>query len=511
MRTRLLVLLTILLVTLGGASSQGQATRPEIRVRMQFAGPRSLDPVYNTRAADYFVYYNIFNYLVRWKPGGTELEADLAERWETTDGKVWTFTLRRGVQFHKNYGELTAEDVKFTFERFTDKAVNTANAGDFDDLRKIEVVDPYTVRFTLEEPSYSFVASKIASHPSMIVSKKAVLEKGNRGFGREPIGTGPFVFQQWTNADEIVVTANDQYYKGPPKVAKITFVPISDEAVAVAALEKGQIHYMWTRGSAEAIRVLRANKDFTVNVARRPGLVRFLSLNPQYAPLADVRVRHALAYAINKKEIEVASGGQMVSTEHILPNLPWLAEAAAQGRFPVYNYDPDRARRLLTAAGQSRLRLTFMFAIDSPAPLIAQIIGEQFRKVGIDVTLEALEQRAWGDRWQKEQFQITHVGIGRGPDPDELAHDLLHTSNFPPGQNSFHYDRADGLIEAGAREKNQQLRQRIYIALMKQVMTDLPHIPLVNDNLVAAYRAPIRSIIDGIDNDFQGFTIQVGR
>jgi peptide/nickel transport system substrate-binding protein len=504
-------LVVLLLASVGVEVSQGQAARPEIRVRMQFAGPRTLDPVYNNRAADYFVYYNIFNYLVRWKPGGTELEPDLAERWETSDGRVWTFFLRRGVQFHKGYGEVTADDVKFSFERFTDRTVATPNAGNMANVERIDAVDRYTVRFTLADPSYAFVASQITSHPAMIVSRRAVQEKGNRGFGRDPIGTGPFIFSQWTSADEIVVTANDQHFRGRPAVGRITFVPISEEAVAVAALERGDIHYIWTRGSAEAIRLLRANRNLSVEIARRPGLVRYLALNPAYAPFGDVRVRQALAYAINKRELEVASGGQLVATDHPLASLPWLKAAADEGRFPVYKHDPERARRLLTEAGQPRLQFTFMFAHDSPAPLIAQILGEQFRKVGIEANLEGVEQRAWGDRRRVDNYHITHVGIGRGTDPDEIARELFHTAHFTPGNNSFKYTRADGLIDAGARERNPQLRQRIYIELLRMVMTDLPVIPLVNDNLVAAWRAPIGRVVNGIDNDFQGFTIQPAR
>src|SRR3990172_3706861 len=100
MRSKLIALGVTAVMLLSGVVTVFGQQRPEIRVRMQFAGPGTLDPVYNVRAADYFTYYNIFSSLVRWKPGGTELEPDLAERWESADGRVWTFFLRRGVQFH---------------------------------------------------------------------------------------------------------------------------------------------------------------------------------------------------------------------------------------------------------------------------------------------------------------------------------------------------------------------------------------------------------------------------
>lgn len=493
---------------LGASGSAGaQSTRPEIRVRLQFSPPGSLDPVNNTRAADYFVYWNIFDHLVRWKPGSTDLEPDLAERWDISqDGRVWTFFLRKGVQFHKGYGELTSEDVKFTFDRFQDKALASPNAGDWANVEKIETPDRYTVRITLRDPSATFLADPIASHPESIVSKKAVVEKG-KDFGRDPIGTGPFVFQQWSSADEVTVVANDQYWRGRPAVAKITFVPIAEEEVAVAALERGEIQAMWTRGSAEAIQVLRANHDLTVAVAPRPGSNRYLVPNPAYAPFKDVRVRQALAYAINKQQIALAMGGTVSPLDQILPNLPWLADAAKAGKYPVYPYNPTLAKKLLADAGLTPLRVTLAFALRSPDPTLAQVIGEQLRRVGVDVTLDGQDPEAWNAHLVATQFQLTLLGLGRGSDPSEIARDLLSTSSFPPGTNSARYDRADGLIEAGARERDPQLRQQIYIALLKQVMGDLPYIPLANDTLVAAWRAPIRRMTTGIDNDFDALTI----
>jgi peptide/nickel transport system substrate-binding protein len=500
--------LAAVLLWLSAGMGSAQPARPEIRVRLQFARAADLDPVYNTRAADYFVYINIFSHLVRWKPGGSELEPDLAERWTASpDGRVWTFYLRKGVQFHKGYGELTAQDVKFSLDRFLDKSAGIPNAAHWSEVEKIEAADRYTVRFTLRKPSAIFAASPVASRSAMIVSQRAVLERG-RDFSRNPIGTGPFIFQQWTSADEIVLTANNQYFRGSPKVARIVFVPILDEAVAVAALQRGEINAMWTRGSVEAEKLLRADRTVTVEVVSRIGAVRFLAINPRYAPLADRRVRLALAYAINKKELELASGGQFHASFQPLPDLPWLRAAALAGAFPVYPYDPARAKQLLASSGHNPLRVALTFSLSSPVPLIAEILGEQFRRVGIDAQMEGLEQRAWNTRWRASQFELTPASLGSGPDPDETARDLLHTENFPPGGNAFRYDRADALIDEATREQDPAQRRRIYITLMKQVMTDLPYVPLANDNLTAAWRAPIKRMITGIDNDFQAFTIE---
>lgn len=497
-----------LIWVIGLTPTQAQPARPDIRVRLQYSRAVNLDPAFSITGADYFVYSNIFSHLVRWKPGGTQLEPDLAERWEvSSDGRVWTFFLRKGVQFHKGFGELTAEDVKFTFDRFLDKALAVPEAGDWADVEKIEALDRYTVRITLKHATAVFAANPLAGRSTMIVSRRAVLERG-KAFSRDPIGSGPFSFERWTVSDEIVLAANDNYFRGAPRVAKITFVPIAEEAVAVAGLERGEIQAMWTRGSVEAERLLRANRQIAVDVVPRVGSIRLLAVGPQYRPLADVRVRQALAYAINKKELEIATSGQMTAHYYLLPDLPWLRAARLAGRFPIYGYDPARAKRLLAASGFEPLRVTLTFSLSSPSPLIAQVLAEQFRRVGIDAQLEGLEQVVYNRRWRAAQFQLIPISLGRGLDPDGLVRDLLHTTNFPPGGNGFRYDRADSLIDAGARERDAQRRQEIYITLLRQVMADLPYIPLATDNVVAAWRAPIRRMTTGIDNDFNGYTIE---
>lgn len=153
-----------------------------------------------------------------------------------------------------------------------------------------------------------------------------------------------------------------------------------------------------------------------------------------------------------------------------------------------------------------------MFQLAAPGPLIAQVVAEQLRRAGIDVQLEGLEQRAWNTRWRNAQFQLTPASLGRGLDPDEIARDLFHTSSFPPGRNSFRYDRADRLIEAATVEGDAGRRQALYLALMNQVMGEVPYIPLANDAFIAAWRAPVKRVLSGFNNEFYGFTIEpVGR
>ncbi len=153
--------LGVLLLISGLMPAAGQPARPHIRVRAQFDRPRDLDPIYHTAAPE--------------------------------------------------YGEMTAQDVKFTFERFTDKALAGPYAGDWANVRTIEAVDRYTVRFTLHEPNFVSLANPFAGRSAVIVSRKAVLEKG-KGFSRDPIGTGPFAFESWNSADEVTVAAHDRYF-----------------------------------------------------------------------------------------------------------------------------------------------------------------------------------------------------------------------------------------------------------------------------------------------------------
>jgi len=505
---------TVIVVALGAAVSPGwtqEDTRPELRVRLQFARPGGIfDPARWRYTSDWFVYPSLFNWLVRWKPGtgGSQLEPDLAERWAISpDGLTYTFFLRKGVQFHRGFGELTADDVVFSFRRqMADPKMSFYE--DLQQVAQVEAVDRYTVRIRLREPNAAFLATVIAYRPGVIVSRRAVDQLGD-GFARNPVGTGPFVFERLTAGREVTVAANDRYYRGRPSVRRITFQHIPDEVVAAEALIKGEFQIIWTRGSPEAVAVLRRAPGVKTERVIVYDSLRHIAMNPNFKPTQDVRVRQALSYAINRQQIEAALPGLELPTDLMRSN----RLLGGSANVPRYPYNPERAKQLLAAAGYPNgFRVRIMYQTRSPEDILANIVQSAWRAVGIDASLDPAEPTAAFDRRNRFDFDVTVTSVGRPADPDLFFSDLfLSTSKPPGGSNYFGYSGVDSLILAGRREQDPAKRQRIYEQVNKKLMSDLPIIPLSLQVFTAAWRSPVVSVTSGRNNNFWSETIKVGR
>ena len=493
---------------LGAVAAAQEDTRPDLRVRLQFSGPGQWDPAFIQIAPDEFVAYNIFNRLVRFRPGSAELENDLAEDWSVSeDGLTYTFHLRHGVQFHDGYGELTAEDVKFSYDRLRDPATASPAAAGWAAVQEIVAVDPYTVEIHMSEPNATFPSSELAHRYAFVVPRAALEEMGAEAFGQHPVGSGPYRFVRRTAADEVVVEAFDDYFEGPPPARSITFVPITEETVAANALEAGEIDLIWTRGNAEVVEALKANPEVsTADVLT--STTRFLGFNPSYEPLKDPRVRRALAMAIDRDLIEAATGG---------------LERAAQGPLspqygdwvdpdlPQVEYDPEGAKALLAEAGYPNLSFRFLHSLRSPDQIFADIMVEQWRAIGLDVERDGRDHAGYTAARNAGDYDVTITGLGRPLEPLIVFQDAFHTSSFPPGANIGYYTEVDDLIAQARTTFDDDARRRIVYEIQERIMEDLPVLPLTYSQLVVAWRSPIASITNGATNDFFGYTIVTDR
>ncbi|MDR7452500.1 MAG: ABC transporter substrate-binding protein [Armatimonadota bacterium] len=486
--------------------------RPALRARLQFARPGGIyDPAQWRYTSDWFVYPNVFNWLVRWKPGPDpkELEPDLAERWTASaDGLVYTFTLRRGVQFHKGLGELTAEDVVFSFERqMKDPKKSFYEA--LANIKAVEAVDRNTVRITLKERDGSFLWTVVSYRPGLIVSRRAVQQLGDVAFARSPVGTGPFEFVELTGRGEVVVRAHDGYFRGKPTVRQITFVHVGDENAAAAALRSGDLHIIWTRGNPEVVRTLRADRAVrTVRVIEYYNLFQ-VQFGPTFRPVQDVRVRRALAHAIDRRAIAAALPGLDEMAMVMRP--PQLFGGTTD--VPTYPFDLARARALLREAGYPNgFPLTLMVQKREPETTVAEILAAQWQAAGLDVKIEVIDPTAAFDRREKGTFDVTISATARPGDPHLFFWDVFHSDAAPPyGSNFFRYkDKdVDALIDAGRITVDERRREQIYVALQKKLMTDLPIIPLFYRHYELAYRDPVRAMTPGAFSMFWGETIRV--
>jgi len=283
-----------------------------------------LDPHIASTTPDKGLLAWMFNGLVRIRPGQISpefIEPDLAESWTSNPaGTEWTFKLRKGVQCHHGYGEFTADDAVFSLKRAANKATSSYS-NDYSAIDKVEALDKYTVKITLKNPVAGFLGYVANVNGGQQVCKKAVEEMGEN-FAKKPIGTGPFMFSEYQPQQFVKLVANKQYFRGAPMLDEITFRYIPADSSRDLAFQSGELDMIY--GKQDQTWMDRTAKLPGVKVvAMEPAELSVLSLNITVKPLDDIRVRQAIAYAIDRKAIVAFKGaGSSREAVSVVPSAP---------------------------------------------------------------------------------------------------------------------------------------------------------------------------------------------
>ncbi|HEV8036433.1 ABC transporter substrate-binding protein [Yoonia sp.] len=477
---------TALALSVGGAAAQ---TPENVLIVGQIAEPQALDPAAVTAVNDFRILMNMYDGLVRYKDGTLEVEPALATDWTISeDGTVYTFTLREGVTFHDG-SAFDAEAVKFNFDRMLDEAHPYHDTGPFplafffSAVENVEVIDAQNVAFTLNSPYAPFL-SNLAYPTGLIVSPAAVMEHG-ADFGRNPSGTGAFTFGEWRSNEAVVVQANPDYWDGAPALETVVFRPITDANTRTAEMLAGGIDLM-VEVPPVALSEFQGD-SYTVHEQAGPH-VWFLILNAKEGPFADVRVRQAANYAINKEAIvnDVLEGTAEVAAGPTPPAFAW----AYNPDLEPYPYDPDRARALLAEAGAEGAELTFYVTEGGSGMLdpvaMGTAIQADLEAVGLDVTIETYEWNTFlgnvnpGLEGKADMAQMAWMTN----DPDTLPFLALRTEAWPDkgGFNSGYYSNpeVDVLLDAARVETDQSERARLYQEMQVIVQEDAPWVFVAN-------------------------------
>ncbi len=476
-------------MSLGLMSSSVAQTPPGVLIVGQIAEPKALDPAAVTAVNDFRILMNVYDGLVRYKDGTLETEPALATGWEISDdGTVYTFTLREGVKFHDG-SDFNAEAVKFNFDRMLNEDHPYHNTGPFplsfffSSVQEVEAVDDLTVRFTLDAPYAPFL-SNLAYPTGLMVSPAAVMEHG-ADFGRNPSGTGPFTFTEWRSNEAVVVEANPDYWDGAPALQAVVFRPISDANTRTAEMLAGGIDMM-VEVPPVALSEFQGDQ---FNLVEQAGPhVWFLILNAKEGPFADVRVRQAANYAINKEALvnDVLEGTAAVAAGPTPPAFAWAYNDALE----PYPYDPDKARALIAEAGAEGAELTFYVTEGGSGMLDPVAMGTAMQAdleaVGFDVTIETYEWNTFlgqvnpGLEGKADMAQMAWMTN----DPDTLPYLALRTEAWPDqgGFNSGYYSNAevDMLLEAARVSTDQAERARLYKQMQEIVREDAPWVFVAN-------------------------------
>lgn len=364
-------------VLTGGGSAEA---KDSLAIGMTLEPPH-LDPTAGAAAAiDEVVYANVFEGLTRIDETGT-VQPQLAEEWSISgDSLVYTFKLREGARFHDGT-RLDAEDVVFSLERARGADSVNAQKQLFAAIDTVEAVDPQTVRITLSRPEGGLLFN-LGWGDAVIVGPESA--DGNKA---TPVGSGPFKFDRWVKGDRVELSAVDL----DAPIKRLTFKFISDPSAQVAALKAGDIDAMANLNAPEAVLAFQADSDFEVVVGSTEGET-ILAINNTRKPFDDLRVRRAIAHAIDRKAIidgAMFGFGTPIGT-HFAPHSPAYVDLTG-----LYPHDPARARALLAEAGAENLELTLKLPPPVYARRSGEIIAAQLKEVGITAEIIPVEWAQW--------------------------------------------------------------------------------------------------------------------
>lgn len=413
----------LLVVALVPIASQAQdPTRGGTLVVGVQSDLKTLDPHKSALTITYVSLSPIFQTLVDLGPN-LELRPLLATSWKVgSDNVTWTFTLRRGVLFH-NGRELTSRDVKFSLERILNPKTGARGRGDLNAIESIATPNPYTVQFKLKAP-FGVFPTKLATTYQAILPVEAV-DSANDLI--KPVGTGPFQFAEWKTDDHLAMRKFDRYWeKGKPYLDQVLIKPIPDETVRLAALQTGDVGLILDVPQARIQDLFaRPSNDYVIRLVRGGAGQGVVILNTRHKPFDNLRVRQAVAYALNKRELSEAAyhGWGRPVNQNFAPSSPWYLKVRDR---PV---DLAKSKQLLSEAGMPNgFKTTATVGNGYGLPAVAQVYQAQLRRVGIDVALQVFDIPTWAKRIDSGDFDIENTGFFAKVDPDDGYYRYLHSN-----------------------------------------------------------------------------------
>jgi peptide/nickel transport system substrate-binding protein/oligopeptide transport system substrate-binding protein len=505
-----------LILLAGGVPAPAQQAPANTYRRPIGHDPQALDPA---RIGDVYglsVTQQLFDGLVQFDRT-LMISPALAEFWKASrDGLTWTFTLRKGVRFHHGR-ELTAADVVYSFTRLLDPAVRSGAAdlfltiqgarefreGRAETVTGLKALDRFTVQVTLTEATVPFVSIVAIGH-AKIVPKDLVSQDGE-GFGRHPVGTGPFKFVKWAQNQEIVLEANPVYFGGRPRLSRLVFriFPGDRWDDSYREFQKGRLEDT-IPPSGEYLEVIR---DRRWTYVKRPmSSLRFYGFNTRIKPLDDHRVRLALLHAIDRPGlIHDVHLGRYAVARGILP--PGILGFNPKLKAP--DYRPGRARELLAHAGYPGGRGLAPIRITSSVNADAVVrehdyIRRALAAVGVKVEFVYLtDWPAFSRALTQRRLQaFMYAWYADVPDPDNFLAKLFH-SKSPRNLFSYANARVDALLAVARSEMDVQRRVEAYRRAEEQILDDAPLIPVLHHTYERLFQPYVRGIeVNGLGDPY---------
>lgn len=420
---------------------------------------------------------NIFDTLVS-RDQNMKLVPGLATSWKLINPTTWQFTLRRGVKFH-NGEPFNGDAVKFTVERVLDPAKHAPTISYIRTVSRVDVIDAHTVNIVTAEPD-PLIPTRFSRYPTEIAPPNYVREVGDAAFASRPVGTGPYKFVRWVKDDYVELEANTDYWGGVPEIHRVRWRWVPDDVARVAALQRGEADLIEPVPVGWVTTIERSPR-LRVDRVKSGGLIIYFGLKTDVPPLNDVRVRQALAYAIDVNAIvkTVLRGFATPMATQVGP-----FDFGYNSKISAYPYNPSRAKALLAEAGHANgfeieMQGTRRYLMGAE---VSQAVAQQLAAVGVRAKLEIPDWTVYVQLVPvKKQAPMYMLGWGSTQtlDADAAVYPIMH-SNEP--YSTVSNPKLDRLLDEARRTIDPQARARLYSQIQELAHEDVPMLTLYQED-----------------------------
>jgi peptide/nickel transport system substrate-binding protein len=468
---------------LGGVGTTGSAFGQSSSLRAGitgFATLNTLDPAKHSLVPESYVIWAVFNALLKFNEK-MEIVPDLAESFRILDPTTLEFKLRSGIKFQDG-SSLTADDVKFTFDRLLDEKFASPNRAKFSSIQDIKIADPQTFQIKTKAafaPLLTYLTNIRTG--AQIVPRKVVQAMGDEAFGKKPIGTGAYSLKDWRIGESIELEAFADYFDGPATLNRVTMPLIPEESSGMTAMLGGQVDLTSTAPFAD---VPALEKNSAVKVLKRAGLnTRYISLNNRKPPFDDVHFRRAVSLAFDRKTlVRAVVFGEGAVMPGILP--PSLLPLDGRALPELMTFDPQKARAELAKSkyGAGTEAEILIWGPNWWRRIGEIFVGQVNQVLQTKLVVQAGDSNAVFARLKSGDFQASVWGWLGLVDPDEYLGDILGKGGF---RNFQGYENAafEDLLAQGRAELEAIWRQQLYAKANLLMLEDMPLVPCFCSNV----------------------------
>jgi peptide/nickel transport system substrate-binding protein len=466
--------------------------------------PANLDPRVGTDAQSELIDELIFDSLVR-KDEHFNIKPAVAERWDIPDPQTYIFHLRQGIRFHDGH-PLTAKDVKWTLDTMRNGMLITLKGSTYKLVDRVDIPDDYTLLIHLSEP-FAPLLWNLTDGAFGIVPYGS-----GKDFNSNPIGSGPFRLLRNLPDNEVVLERNDGYWGEHAKIERVRFNIVPDTTTRALELRKGSADIAINSLTPDLVGTLKRERN--LEILRHPGTsLAYLAFNLRDPILKDVKVRQALAFAIDRGPmLHYLFGDTGRLADSVLPPEHW----AYNGNVSHYPYDPVKANALLDSAGYVRAKdgirfhLIMKTSTEEPTRLIAAVMQQQLRNIGIALDIRSFEFATFYSDVLKGAFQLYSLRwIGYSNQDPDIFEDVFHSASFPPkraNRGRYSNPEVDRLVELGRRTVDQQKRREVYGEVQQILARDLPYIDFWYMDNIMVHSTRVQNLHLGPSADYNFLT-----